>query len=111
MAPFLLRQARMSWQRRLQEIALAGGAITLGSCSILGDDGGFHAPCGNANPDPCICGRPERDPGAKILCDQKMACEAQGGTWTPFPAPAVTDAGTGATNCQLPQDGGVPDAQ
>ena len=97
----------MGWQRRLQEMVLAGGAIALGSCSIPGD-GGPQVPCGNANPDPCICGRPDADPQAKLRCDEKMACEAEGGVWGPYVAPdGPIDAGPGGPNCQLPQDGGV----
>ena len=102
----------MSWRRRLQEIALAGGAVALGGCSIrVGEPGGPPIPCGNANPDPCICGRPEASPQAKMQCDDKMACEAAGGVWEPYiiADPAV-DAGVGGPYCHPAQDGGVPDA-
>jgi hypothetical protein len=94
----------MSWQRRLMELALAGGAVsTLAGCP------GIVVGCGNANPDPCICGRPERDPREKMACDEKKACEAAGGTWDPFAGPSAgADAAVPA--CSLPVDGGPPDA-
>jgi hypothetical protein len=69
----------MAWRERLRELALAGGALAIGGCSS-----GF--PCGNANPDPCICGRPDSDPVAKMQCEQKRACVADGGTWDPYTA-------------------------
>jgi len=83
--------------------------VALGGCSMPGN-GGPIIPCGNANPDPCICGRPESSPQAKMLCDDKMACEAAGGVWEPFVVvdPAV-DAGVGGPYCHPPQDAGLPD--
>jgi hypothetical protein len=98
----------MNWQRKLKEIALAGGAVALSGCAMPG--GGSPIPCGNANPDPCICGRPEASPQAKMQCDEKMACEAKGWVWDPFPPPDIADAGVGGPYCHPPQDGGVPDA-
>src|SRR5215471_12466464 len=75
----------MDWKRRLRELIVAGGALGLGACtpSTVAQDGGGPPgiPCGNANPDPCICGRPEADPDAAIACDQEKACQASGGTW------------------------------
>lgn len=94
----------MSWQRRLQEIALAGGAIALGGCA---DAPSATVPCGNANPDPCICGRPDKDPVAKMLCDEKMACEAEGGVWQGS-GPVIPDAGAGGPDCHVRQDAGAP---
>ncbi len=82
--------------------------MVLGGCSSTLEP---PIPCGNANPDPCICGRPEADPQAKILCDQKMACETEGGMWGPFSEPVVIDAGAGGPYCHFPEDGGVSDAQ
>jgi hypothetical protein len=40
-------------------------------------------PCGNANPDPCICDRPKASVEAKALCDAQMACKAMGGRFDP----------------------------
>ena len=54
----------------------AGGSVAMANCA------GPSFPCGNANPDPCICGRPEEDPQDKAACDSQMACKAQGGTWS-----------------------------
>jgi hypothetical protein len=56
----------------------AGAANTGGT---LGTGGNSPFPCGNANPDPCICGRPDASSGAATACGQKTACEAAGGVW------------------------------
>src|SRR5438067_4442835 len=92
----------MSWRRRLEAIAMAGGAVTLlAGCPIIG--------CGNANPDPCICGRPDHDPQARAECDAEKACEAMGGTYDPYSSPAP-DGGVTIGSCLLPQDARTPDA-
>ncbi len=82
----------MSWQRRLLELACAGGALfTQAGCPTP------HQPpggCGNANPDPCICGRePEDSP----QCVAERECAAYGGDWEFYGAriaPSTIDAGT-----------------
>ena len=48
-----------------------------------GGAGGFTFPCGNANPDPCICGRAGAGADAAQLCD---VCTADGGRWQPATA-------------------------
>lgn len=69
---------------------MAGGANTGGTGGLPGTggtpstggvtgSGGFSIPCGNANPDPCICGRPEASAAAAALCARSMACAAAGG--------------------------------
>jgi hypothetical protein len=73
----------MAWRDRLRELMLAGGALAIGGCSS-------GVPCGNGNPDPCLCGRPDEDPVAKMQCEQKKACVAEGGIWNPY-----TVTGTG----------------
>jgi hypothetical protein len=93
----------MSWRKRLQEIALAGGVVSLVGCGsgAAGTDGGVPIPCGNGNADPCICGRPEANAAAAALCADEMACEDRGGTWSPV-------LGTGnieTSHCE--EDGGV----
>src|SRR3954466_16078942 len=41
-----------TWRDRLRLLTLAGGALSATTaCTAF--------PCGNANPDPCICGRPD----------------------------------------------------
>jgi hypothetical protein len=60
-------------------MTLAGGIASVAGCGLPGLGG---VPCGNANPDPCICGRPAADPYLKVQCDVKKACEADGGTYT-----------------------------
>jgi len=55
-------------------MTLAGGALSLAGC-------GGVAPCVNAGPDPCICGRPESSREAKAECDADKACESMGGVW------------------------------
>ncbi len=72
----------MGWKGRLRELVLAGGAFGLGACMSTEARPGI--PCGNVNPDPCICGRPSSDPVLRMQCDQKHACEANGGVWDPF---------------------------
>jgi hypothetical protein len=62
----------MSWQRRLQELAAAGGALT----SLAACQGGV--PCGNANPDPCVC---DRMPSDSPQCEAEKACRADGDSW------------------------------
>src|SRR5689334_14948677 len=80
---------------RLADLIVAGGALGLGACSSSVDDkaaqklseagsneSGVFIPCGNANPDPCICGRPDGDPVWASQCAEKMSCEKKGGTYT-----------------------------
>jgi hypothetical protein len=89
----------MAWRDRLRDLLLAGGALAIGGCPLI--------PCGNANPDPCICGRPDEDQTAKMHCDQKRACEADGGTWDPY---QVTDGRGGVISephCKSGSDGGL----
>ncbi len=90
----------MTWQKRLRDIALAGGAVAMSGC--------FGTPCGNGNPDPCICGRPSESAENRAACDAQTACEASGGTFDPT-APAPADGGPDM-RCQLPgADGGSSD--
>ena len=56
----------------------AGGGGIPGTGGSFGT-GGIGIPCGNANPDPCICGRPEASAAAADLCVKSMACKAAGG--------------------------------
>jgi hypothetical protein len=94
----------VSWRDRIRQITLAGGALSLASC---GDPLGLSGvPCGNANPDPCICGRPESSAESKAQCDAKHACQAAGGVWDPY---YVNDQnGTTPPHCEF--DGGAADA-
>jgi hypothetical protein len=62
-------------------------------------------PCGNANPDPCICGRQESDPAVKTQCDQERACQADGGTWNPYTEETSSGTVISAPHCEYP-DGG-----
>lgn len=99
----------MTWEQRLREMVLAGGALALGACSS-GSSGGAATPdagsvqdsgeadqqvgeCCNANPDPCCphqyCGAPMTS-----ACAQEQACEAEGGTWNDSnPGACLYDAG------------------
>jgi hypothetical protein len=63
-------------------------------------------PCGNANPDPCICGRPEASASAQILCDQETTCRSEGGTFEPltFESP---DGSIQGPACSLREGGPV----
>ena len=67
----------MTWKDRLKQMALAGGALSL-SAAALSCTG---VPCGNANPDPCICGRPSTSPEAQAECNAELSCRAAGGVW------------------------------
>ncbi len=61
----------MDWKRRWMELTLAGGTLLSAGCP----GGAF---CGNANSDPCICGRPQASAVDKAACDVKKSCDAQG---------------------------------
>jgi hypothetical protein len=61
----------------LQELVLLGGAIGAAGCQN-------GLPCGNANPDPCICGRPDSDPTLRAECNAEQACEADGGLYVSY---------------------------
>ena len=98
----------MSWQRRLLEIAAAGGALaSLSGCPAI-------VACGNANPDPCIC---DRTPASAPQCVAEKACEDNGGQWDLYPYPPPPDAagaGSGSAADQIqgrcvgyPQDAGL----
>jgi hypothetical protein len=76
----------MPWRHRLLELVCAGGAVTsLTACPV------FFVPCGNANPDPCIC---NRNPPDSPQCLAESDCEDKGGTWSLDVARLYGDAGT-----------------
>jgi hypothetical protein len=85
-------------------MTLAGGMLSAAGCGGNGLPGvGASIPCGNANPDPCICNRPAASADAKAQCDAKKACERLGGTWISY---SVTDnTGTHPPHCET--DGGA----
>jgi hypothetical protein len=83
----------MGWRQRLQQLTLAGGMLPLAGCGSGTLGGGI--PCGNANPDPCICDRPSMSQEWKAQCDAKTACVNMGGTWHSATATCDADAGTG----------------
>jgi hypothetical protein len=100
----------MNWEKRLRDFVLAGGALSALACSSTGSSNGPTIPCGNANPDPCICGRPEADPAQAALCNQQKACEAMGGVFYPSTCiHCAADGGTIDPHCTLPSDAGTPD--
>ena len=83
----------MAWRGRLRDLILAGGAFAATSgCSGTPLSTGKDAAqdffvgggCGNVNPDPCICGRPEASATAAMQCQAEIACQAQGRVWDPF---------------------------
>lgn len=95
----------MTWKDRLRQMTLAGGALSLAACGVLGEG---PIPCGNANPDPCICGRPDDNPDDRAACTAKKSCEATGGVWIAY---AVSDPATRTTvppHCE--HDAGVDGA-
>jgi hypothetical protein len=81
----------VSWRRRLAELLAAGGALA--GCS--------GTPCGNANPDPCICGRM---PESTAQCTAENSCRGDGGVWNVF-SDASSDAGTVRGVCYIPDAG------
>jgi len=94
----------VSWRERIRQITLAGGALSLASC---GDPLGLNGvPCGNANPDPCICGQPENSAEAKAQCNAKLAYQTAGGAWYPYSM--IDSSGTVPPHCEF--DGGAADA-
>ena len=102
----------MAWRNRLRELLLAGGALAIAGCSSslpgdgnAGTAGSLATPCGNANPDPCICGRPDASAVSAMLCDQRIACEAEGGKWD-FYMTTLADGTSTPPHCN-PPDGGV----
>ena len=94
----------MNWERRLRDMVLAGGAFAVAGCSSSPEGG---VPCGNANPDPCICGRPEVSSVDRLACDEQQDCEADGGTYVPY-AEGLPDGGVRPPHCIPPYSG--PDA-
>ena len=68
---------------------------------------GFDAPgCCNAAPDPC-CEYLYCDAAITPQCTQEMACEAEGGTWDPYPGSCSRDAGAAEAGSSDASDGGV----
>jgi hypothetical protein len=105
------------WEKRLREMVFAGGALAMAACAdhastavdaghSFGPDGdgdGSQMPqdagpshsadaCCNANPDPC-CSSHYCGATVTVQCTEKMACEADGGTWN-FAGGCALDAGT-----------------
>src|SRR5580765_8589736 len=99
----------MSWQNRLRQMLLAGGVLAggCGSGNLQGLIGGGGAggglPCGNANPDPCICGRPDANADAAAACQAKVDCVAAGGSYIPWSS-SDSDGGVTPPHCET--DGG-----
>jgi hypothetical protein len=88
----------------------ADGTITAPHC-ILADASVSvipGIPCGNANSDPCICGRPEAGPDEAALCTQEQACRAAGGQFDPTTFTAADGTVTGP-HCILADGGALND--
>jgi hypothetical protein len=88
----------MTWHRRFVELVCAGG--TLAGC--LQHRG---IPCGNADPDPCICGR---SPPDTPRCRAEQQCDDSGGFWQ-IDLVQAGSAGI-AGECVLPDAGVILDA-
>jgi hypothetical protein len=99
----------MSWQNRLRQMVLAGGVVFAGcgDGKLENDAGPFPGGgCGNANPDPCICGRPEASAVSAASCEAQIQCVANGGVYNPY---TFTDStGTHPPHCEM--DGGTDGA-
>lgn len=118
----------MSWEQRLREMLLAGGALAATACSSSQssgsslDAGGHDATsdaahdtgldtgndtsavgssgCCNANDDPC-CDYLYCDAAISAQCTEEMACQADGGVWTVYPPSCSLGEGS------APSDGGA----
>jgi hypothetical protein len=106
----------MAWRGRLRDLILAGGAFAatsgcsgtpLSSAKDAAQDFVFvgGVGCGNANPDPCICERPEASAAAAMDCEAEIACQAQGRVWQPFYM-SQPDGAVVPPHC-LPADGAI----
>lgn len=105
----LLASRGMTWQERLRDLVLAGGTLSIVGCTGGAETPTSNVPCGNANPDPCICGRPEQDPRSAALCDQQKACVDAGGTFEPSTcANCGPDGGAVGPHCSV-EDAAVTD--
>jgi hypothetical protein len=105
----------MAWRGRLRDLILAGGAFAatsgcsgtpLSSAKDAGQDFFVGGGCGNASPDPCICGRPEASADAAAACQAEIACQAEGGSWQAFQT-AAPDGAIVSPHCILPRDAGL----
>lgn len=122
----------MSWEQRLREMVLAGGALaavacgdSAGTAGSTANEGGEDAPygittlddvnfCCNVNPDPCC---PVLHCGAAM--NAACACQMAGGTTTggganaacSFPGEAgLLDGDASGDSGPVPQDAGPSDA-
>jgi len=94
----------MKWEQRWREMALAGGALAAAACangSLASDDRGggprdagssdalsdasaspaISYVCCNASPDLCCTCDGQDASAVPASCAQKLACQADGGTW------------------------------
>jgi hypothetical protein len=102
----------MAWRGRLRDLILAGGAFAATSgCSgtpLVSDAGRDFfiggGGCGNADPDPCICGRPDASAVFAQDCEGEIACQAEGGSWLAYPTQAP-DGAIVSPHCILPDAG------
>jgi hypothetical protein len=99
----------MSWQARLRNIVLAGGAVACREGATgPGTNGG--AVC-NANPDPCcqLQLQPvDANTPMALECAAAKACRASGGAWSD---PYITGHEDGGVPHCVQLDAGVPDAR
>jgi len=120
----------MTWEQRLREMVLAGGAVATAACgsastnssfprsdageatdATTGDaiSDGFVVQCCNANPDPCCTCEADASPTAQ--CAQELACK-EAGTWdarayTCEPSADAGDSGGGDAPVDAPGDAGT----
>jgi hypothetical protein len=104
----------MSWEQRLRDMVLAGGAGALAAIGCVDPSGaavdsGSVDFCCNANADPCCpslyCSAP-----VTTECTVKMACESDGGTWD-YSAQGCGHARDAGPADAGPADAGPTDAQ
>ncbi|MEA2700538.1 MAG: hypothetical protein QOI66_4809 [Myxococcales bacterium] len=93
----------MNWRQRLRDLLLAGGTVASVGYGATGCLPIF--PCGNANNDPCICGRPDQSAQLKAECDEKTQCVEKGGQWKTYFPPDGGGMSDGSV-CVLPDDAG-----
>jgi hypothetical protein len=109
----------VSWEQRLRDLVLAGGAATLAAVGCVdgsgtaGDSGtavdSGTVPedanfCCNASFDPC-CASLFCDAAVSAECTTKMACESDGGTWGDGLSVCTYEAGPRDAASDAPETG------
>jgi hypothetical protein len=113
--------AAMTWERRLRDMILAGGALSAVACGSSSSDSNSYFECCNATRDPCCSlgycpgGVGPHDP-RYLACEQGWTeCEAMQGAYEPdadgsFACAVKSTGPIGAGSASAPTDAAPPDA-